>query len=148
MNVGIVAACMPIMKPFVRYVRARISGNDPHGLVRRSSSDKRTLHSHWYSPLLSLWPSRRSAETLINHDWTPRGNSPSDMRNFKMSKANPREPHRIGVLLPSAAEKEHKTLSLDLPLQGVPGDLSPYSKAMDPGNIDIEKAFPKILSPK
>ena len=83
---------------------------------------------------------------LINDEWTPRGNSPSDMSKFKISEANSREPHRVGVLLPSAEEKDHETKSLDLPLQGVPGDLSPYGKAMDPGNVDIEKAFPKVLN--
>ncbi|KAI4109903.1 MAG: hypothetical protein L6R37_000253 [Teloschistes peruensis] len=49
-NLGIIAACTPIMKPLVRYVRARVTGNDPHEMLYRATTATRTpSHSTWYS---------------------------------------------------------------------------------------------------
>ena len=47
-NIGNIAACVPVLKPFVRYVRARATGRDPHSILRPRTSDPE-LHSRWYN---------------------------------------------------------------------------------------------------
>lgn len=52
-NLGIIAACMPIMKPFLRYVKARATGQDPHDILYRNQTPRTPSMSHshstWYS---------------------------------------------------------------------------------------------------
>ncbi|KAL8760418.1 MAG: hypothetical protein Q9199_000042 [Rusavskia elegans] len=52
-NLGIIAACMPIMKPFLRYVKARATGQDPHDILYRTQTPRTPSMSHshstWYS---------------------------------------------------------------------------------------------------
>ncbi|KAI4233244.1 MAG: hypothetical protein LQ349_004533 [Xanthoria aureola] len=54
-NLGIIAACIPIMKPFVRYVKARATGQDPHDILYRTQTPRTQSMSHshstWYSRL-------------------------------------------------------------------------------------------------
>ncbi|KAI4144963.1 MAG: hypothetical protein LQ341_002514 [Variospora aurantia] len=38
-NIGNIAACVSIMKPFSRYVRAKITGRDPHQILQRKTTD-------------------------------------------------------------------------------------------------------------
>ncbi|KAI4254784.1 MAG: hypothetical protein LQ352_002909 [Teloschistes flavicans] len=48
-NLGIIAACTPVMKPLIRYVRARVTGKDPHDMLYRASTASMTRsHSTWY----------------------------------------------------------------------------------------------------
>ena len=47
-NIGNVAACVPILKPFNRYVHARVTGRDPHEMLRRKNSPSASP-SAWYS---------------------------------------------------------------------------------------------------
>ncbi|KAL8949431.1 MAG: hypothetical protein Q9222_004454 [Ikaeria aurantiellina] len=49
-NLGIIAACTPIMKPLVRYLRARATGQDPHAILYRTQTPMSHSHSHsaWY----------------------------------------------------------------------------------------------------
>lgn len=47
-NIGNIAACVPVMKPFSRYVRARITGRDPHEMLRRKASPPPSP-PNWYS---------------------------------------------------------------------------------------------------
>ncbi|KAL8790917.1 MAG: hypothetical protein Q9213_000342 [Squamulea squamosa] len=56
-NIGIMAACAPVLRPFVRYLKARITGRDPHHILRPSPTQ--TYHSSWYS---RFWRSRSSAK--------------------------------------------------------------------------------------
>ena len=46
-NLGIIAACMPIMKPFVRYVQARATGQDPHAILYRTQTPGTPFMSHF-----------------------------------------------------------------------------------------------------
>ncbi|KAL9000871.1 MAG: hypothetical protein Q9169_000626 [Polycauliona sp. 2 TL-2023] len=55
-NLGIIAACMPIMKPFIRYVKARATGQDPHDILYRTRSLPTPSMSHSQSQ--SAWYSR------------------------------------------------------------------------------------------
>ena len=57
-NIGIIAACTPMMKPFFRYIIARITGKDPHAILR-PAAEQRSFHSSWFS---RLWPSRSSPD--------------------------------------------------------------------------------------
>ncbi|KAL8671954.1 MAG: hypothetical protein Q9168_003580 [Polycauliona sp. 1 TL-2023] len=50
------AACAPVLRPFVRYVKARITGQDPHHILRPFPTQ--TWHSSWYS---HFWHSRSSS---------------------------------------------------------------------------------------
>ena len=47
-NLGIIAACAPTMKPFVRYMHARATGKDPREALLRTST-RYPSHSHWYT---------------------------------------------------------------------------------------------------
>ncbi|KAL8693980.1 MAG: hypothetical protein Q9218_001278 [Villophora microphyllina] len=50
-NLGIIAACAPIMKPLIRYVRARLTGHDPHDMLYRANTPSvAPSHSTWYTP--------------------------------------------------------------------------------------------------
>lgn len=48
-NLGIIAACAPIMKPFCRYVHARATGRDPREVLYRTTTPS-VSHNHeaWY----------------------------------------------------------------------------------------------------
>ena len=53
-NISIIAARTSIMKPFFRYIIARITGKDLHAVLRWST-EQRSFNSSWIS---RLWPSR------------------------------------------------------------------------------------------
>ncbi|KAI4229835.1 MAG: hypothetical protein L6R40_008045 [Gallowayella cf. fulva] len=55
-NIGIIAACAPVLRPFVRYTRARLTGRDPHNILRGHFATH-SFHSSWYT---RFWPSRSS----------------------------------------------------------------------------------------
>ena len=101
------------MKPLVRYIQARVSGKDPHGLVRRSSSTKYSWHHHWYSRLWSSRPSLPGADFRNDHGWTSPPGLPS-----KEPGHPSREPYALGVRLEPADDKAFQHVSLELPLQG------------------------------
>ena len=103
-NIGNIAACVPMAKPFSRYVRACVTGRDPHEiLLRRRASpggagggataatgedtSSSSSPSNWYS--LRPWLRR-----------------PSPVRT-KLEK-------EMGRMMPGETER-----TLDLPLQGV-----------------------------
>lgn len=46
-NIGNVAACVPVLKPFARWAHARFTGRDPHHMLGRKTSDSET-HAKWY----------------------------------------------------------------------------------------------------
>ncbi|KAL8735541.1 MAG: hypothetical protein Q9166_000709 [cf. Caloplaca sp. 2 TL-2023] len=49
-NLGIIAACIPIMKPLIRYLKARATGQDPHDILYRTRTPSMShSHSTWYS---------------------------------------------------------------------------------------------------
>ncbi|KAL8812818.1 MAG: hypothetical protein Q9223_002030 [Gallowayella weberi] len=49
-NLGIIAACIPIMKPLLRWLKAKATGQDPHDILYRTRTPSMT-HSHqsWYT---------------------------------------------------------------------------------------------------
>lgn len=51
-NLGIIAACAPIMKPLVRYAQAKATGQDPHNILYRTNTPSMApSHSTWYQRL-------------------------------------------------------------------------------------------------
>ena len=52
-NIGNIAACVPILKPFGRYMHARVTGKDPHEMLRRKVSPSPS-HPNWYSKRFRL----------------------------------------------------------------------------------------------
>ncbi|KAL8915510.1 MAG: hypothetical protein Q9171_000075 [Xanthocarpia ochracea] len=80
-NLGIIAACMPIMKPFVRYVKARVTGQDPHDILYRSRTPS-VSHpkSTWYTrfgfsscPFASTTAVRTGSKYTAEFDTASRG---------------------------------------------------------------------------
>jgi hypothetical protein len=55
-NIGNSAACLPILRSFIRYVHAKATGIDPKGILRRKSIAPQ--HSRWYTT--GFWSRRRS----------------------------------------------------------------------------------------
>lgn len=56
-NIGKIAACAPILRPFIRYIKARITGQDPHHIIREFPTP--SFHSSWYSRFLRSKSSAR-----------------------------------------------------------------------------------------
>ncbi|KAL8846471.1 MAG: hypothetical protein Q9221_008437 [Calogaya cf. arnoldii] len=94
-NIGIMAACAPILRPFIRYVKARITGQDPHHILRPFPTQ--SFHSSWYT---RLWRSRSSAKE-------------SDPRGFHRPENN--EWGRV-----KGGEASNGTdVTISLPIQGI-----------------------------
>lgn len=53
-NIGNIAACVPILKPFGRYVRARVTGRDPHEMLRRKASPSASPPDRWHPKRFGL----------------------------------------------------------------------------------------------
>ena len=51
-NIGNIAACVPIMKPLSRYLHACITGRDPHEMLRRRTGPSPSSPANWYSKRL------------------------------------------------------------------------------------------------
>ena len=102
-NIGVIAACAPIMKPFYRYIQARISGTDPHDLIHRSHPGKWSWHSQWYS---RIW-SRPSLPSAVPQQ------APS-----KEMHPRAKFPYGVGTYLSDTERPTDKSVSLHLPLQG------------------------------
>lgn len=63
-NIGNIAACVPILKPFTRYVRARVTGRDPHEMLRRKASPS-SSPPIWWSKRFRL---RRPSPVLVRSE--------------------------------------------------------------------------------
>ena len=98
-NIGNVAACVPILKPFSRYVHARVTGRDPHEMLRRKASPSA-------SP--PMWYSKRF--------WLRRP-SPAYTKSERELQDVPAEVQRAPWS--PAQESVATERTLDLPLQGV-----------------------------
>lgn len=48
-NLGITLACAPVMKPFLQYVQASITGNDSSGIMSRNKGQPPMEHVRWRS---------------------------------------------------------------------------------------------------
>ena len=48
-NLGITLACAPVMKPFLQYVQASITGNDSSGILSRNKGQSPIEHVRWRS---------------------------------------------------------------------------------------------------
>lgn len=69
-NIGNVAACVPILKPFGRYVRARVTGRDPHEMLRRRKASPSPSHpNRWYPKRFRL---RRPSPAYVKSEREPR----------------------------------------------------------------------------
>lgn len=98
-NIGNIAACVPILKPFSRYMHARVTGRDPHEILRRKISPSPS-HPNWFLKRFRLGrPSPVYTKTE---------------RELRRDPQKERRAPRSVAQEPSATEK-----SLGLPLQGV-----------------------------
>ena len=132
-NIGNTAACVPLFKPFSRYVRAKISGQDPRELFYRKSSDESVRHSHWYEYTKNLWnrlsksnsrsKSNLRSRSAIDAGGPVPGPLPAGVVRMKPTSVGARSllPPET-VMTRSTAEETssgHSRNSLGLPLQGV-----------------------------
>ncbi|KAG7005730.1 hypothetical protein G7Y79_00018g045370 [Physcia stellaris] len=97
-NIGVIAACAPVMRPFVRYVKARVTGKDPHEILRRQHITTQSFHSSWFS---RFWSSNSIPKR------TSFGQGTNSDRNFQ--KAPNGKPSNTG----------NTDVTISLPLQGV-----------------------------
>lgn len=122
-NVGNIAACVPILKPFARYVCARWTGRDPHGILvrhRRASS--------------SAGQAGRHGDRLAGF-WCRRSRHPSDDERIKTTQRIQSAELPPGVLkmramggaLSPFSVSTTRSGSLGLPVQGVRRGSSPLS---------------------
>lgn len=113
------------MKPLVRYIRACISGEDPHGIMRKDSSTKHGWHSRWYS---RLWGSCSRLAVDLPSSKDPRFRA-SRAREPVLDSAGyqMKQPYRVDIELPHHYAGLSKADTLDLPLQGLP-DTSNFSE--------------------
>ena len=99
-NIGNIAACVPILKPFSRYMHARITGRDPHDMLRHRGSPP-SSPLNWYSK--RFWLRRPSpAYTKTEREVDP---MPVEVRRAPWS--------------PNGHDSAATDKTLDLPLQGV-----------------------------
>ncbi|KAL8962232.1 MAG: hypothetical protein Q9193_001338 [Seirophora villosa] len=97
-NIGNIAACVPIMKPFSRYVRAKITGRDPHQILQRETLDSE-FHPRWYSR--DRWIPGRVLSEKVEMDGQHEMNVPHEVNSFRT--------------------RTSRTASIALPIQGTCG---------------------------
>ena len=102
-NIGNIAACVPILKPFGRYVHARVTGRDPHEMLGRRNSPA-SSPPLWYSKRFWL---RRPSPVYEK--------SEQELRPVPVPVESTRVPPRVLARGESIATQG----TLDLPLQGV-----------------------------
>lgn len=101
-NIGNIAACVPVLKPFVRWVHARSTGRDPHQILHRKTSDSET-HARWYR---WQWGARRRGEGYVGYgDGQGESDLPPGVVKMRAMGAERSEAERSG--------------SIGLPMQGV-----------------------------
>ncbi|KAL9634019.1 MAG: hypothetical protein Q9204_003170 [Flavoplaca sp. TL-2023a] len=94
-------SCAPVFRPFVRYVRARMTGQDPHHILRPYQT-RQTWHSSWYS---RFWRSKSSAKEGTKHAQGSKFRPPAENKSPKTTKGG------------DACNETDVTISL--PIQGV-----------------------------
>lgn len=122
-NLGIVAACAPTMKPLVRYIHARATGKDPREVLLRNTT-RSASHSHWYYRL------KFGSHGFGTHS------GKSEQRNY---------PFNPGPQIPPPAGVTNTQQSLSLPLQGVNGTES-TSDDLEPSSLHGEKSKGSLYS--
>ena len=102
-NIGNIAACVPILKPFGRYVHARVTGRDPHEMLGRRNSPP-SSPPLWYSKRFWL---RRPSPVYEK--------SEQELRQVPV----PVESMRVAPRAVTRGVSVATEGTLDLPLQGV-----------------------------
>ena len=100
-NLGIIAGCMPIMKPFVRYVKARATGQDPHDILYRSrtpsvSHPKSTWYRHFGFSSCPFGSTANKSVPCMHGPYNPTKEPPSGPEvNTRQSLTLPLEGPRV-----------------------------------------------------
>ncbi|KAL6720576.1 hypothetical protein ACLMJK_002500 [Lecanora helva] len=105
-NIGNIAACIPLLKPFIRFMHAMISGRDPHQILHRKTSCPET-HTRWFR---REWGGPSS--------WTRDKDIGSGQQEIDMPP-NARKMKAMGCEGISVRTELSKTVSIALPMQGV-----------------------------
>ena len=112
-NLGNIAACMPLMKPLVRYMRAQISGKDIPETLRPTRSPT-IPRSRWD---IRFWTPRTHRGTAGAEDqrvWPSRAKSRPLIDDHQPLK----QPYRTGARLAPVKDGAPNSESLELPMQG------------------------------
>ncbi|KAI4220781.1 MAG: hypothetical protein LQ349_008001 [Xanthoria aureola] len=62
-NIGKIAACAPILRPFTRYIEARITGQDPHHILREFPTP--SFHSSYTRASCARSPVQRNQSVVV-----------------------------------------------------------------------------------
>ncbi|KAL8686993.1 MAG: hypothetical protein Q9218_006711 [Villophora microphyllina] len=147
-NIGNIAACVPLFKPFGRYVRAKISGQDPGEIFYRKSSDMSLQHGHWYSKGFRKWRSRsRSMGDVGESVPHPLPDGAVRMDSFK-NEGRSSLPSGFAIARTTgedySSSSRYSRGSLGLPLQGIPGyygDESDIPPLPPMRNVETRRGF-------
>ncbi|KAL8701532.1 MAG: hypothetical protein Q9201_004861 [Fulgogasparrea decipioides] len=112
-NLGIIAACTPIMKPLLRYIHARATGHDPHDMLYRATTPSMTRpHSTWYTRFRCA-PHKFGSTSNKSTPWnpfynpTPQPPSKQDLAT-EQSLGLPMEGPRVETHIEGGRSKMHK----------------------------------------
>ncbi|KAL8867936.1 MAG: hypothetical protein Q9174_005334 [Haloplaca sp. 1 TL-2023] len=108
-NLGIIAACSPIMKPLIRFVRAKLTGHDPHDILYRLNTPSMSqAHPSWYARF-KLGSRKFGSTSNKSGPWKATYNPPHNPPHNAPYNPPPRQTSRPDLV---------KQQSLGLPLQG------------------------------
>ena len=125
-NVGNFAACVPLFKPFSKYIHAKVSGRDMREMFDRKSSGDSMRHERWYSK--TFWIRKSKTNLRSRSEVNVVGPMPDSLpvgvvRMKSMHVAN-RSSLPPGVVATRSVPETttsswHSRNSLGLPLQGL-----------------------------
>ena len=108
---------MPLMKPFVHYIQAQISGREiPES--RRPSRSATISHSWWHVRFWTPRTHRATTDTGDHHVWPSRAKS----RPLVDEDRFPKQPYCVGAHVAPVKDGAPKSVSLELPMYGLSED--------------------------
>lgn len=124
-NIGNTAACVPLFKPFGRYIHAKYTGQDPRELFYRKPSDDSQQHAHWYT---KYWNWRSRSRSTVDDTGPPPQSLPAGVVRMKATHSEEKSSLPPGVVIAKSTQEDTSSRrsrgSLTLPLQGARYDHS------------------------
>ena len=109
-NIGNITACIPVMKPFARYVHAIVTGRDPHEILHRKNSSN-SRHEHWWYARGRDFLSRNKTKSQVSNRRQQQPTLPPGVMKMQA----------LGVNSQVEQSDSQRSTSLGLPFQGVSG---------------------------
>ncbi|KAL8655112.1 MAG: hypothetical protein Q9210_001092 [Variospora velana] len=127
-NIGNIAACVPIMKPFLRYARAKITGRDLHQILQRKTSDSE-FHPRWYGR--EWWLTSRVSSKEVGM---------AGQHEMGISRGRSR-PRPIEAEEKSVKTGTSRPASITFPIQGMRGTHNDQEQRLDVPEIRNSRWF-------